>query len=95
MSLSNCLRYPVIGTYRSLLLVVLRNERMLRDKKNLVNVVFILVFLYSLAIYIPLLYIFIIIINYMYSNCDYKELRSETHRARAHFNLIEGNFSKY
>ena len=50
-----CLRYPVIGTYRSLLWVVLRNERILRDKRNSINVVFVLAFLCSLVVYIPLL----------------------------------------
>ena len=33
-----CLRYPVIGTYRSWLWAVLHNERILRDIKNLINV---------------------------------------------------------
>ena len=33
------------GTYRSLLWVILRNERILRDKRNLINVVFVLAFL--------------------------------------------------
>ena len=55
LSLNNCLRYSVIGAYRSLLRMVLRSERILRDKRNLVNVVFVLAFLCSLAVYIPLL----------------------------------------
>ena len=50
-----CLRYPVIGTYRSLLWVVLHNERILRDIRNLINVVFVFAFLCLLAVYIPLL----------------------------------------
>ena len=47
-----CLQYPVIGTYRSLLWVVLHNERILRDIRNLINVSsFSLLFVYSLYIY--------------------------------------------
>ena len=47
-----CLRYPVIGTYRSLLWVVLRNERILRDIRNLITVsLFSLFFVCLLYIY--------------------------------------------
>ena len=49
--LVDCLRYPVIGTYRSLLGVVLRNERILRDKRNLINMsLLLLCFDHSLCI---------------------------------------------
>ena len=47
-----CLRYPVIGTYRSLLWVALRNERILRDIRNLITVsLFSLFFVCLLYIY--------------------------------------------
>ena len=59
----HCLRYPVIGTYRSLLWVVLHNERILRGKRNLINFVFVLAFLCLLAVNTAaLLYVVIIII---------------------------------
>ena len=60
LSLRNFLWYPVIGTYCSLLWVVLRNERILRDKENFINVVFVLAFLCLLAVYISLLQLVII-----------------------------------
>ena len=62
--LYNCLRYSVIRTYRSLLWVVLRRERILQDERNLVNVVFVLVFfLFTHCIYTAaLLYVVIIVI---------------------------------
>ena len=50
-----CLRYPVIGTYCSLLWVVLRNERILRDIKEFNYRVFVFAFLCLLAVYILLL----------------------------------------
>ena len=47
-----CLWYPVIGTYHSLLWVVLHNERILWDIKNLINVsLFSLFFVCLLYIY--------------------------------------------
>ena len=47
-----CLRCPVIGTYRSLLWVVLHNEWILWDIRNLINVsLFSFFFVYSLYIY--------------------------------------------
>ena len=50
--MSVCLQYPVVGTYRSLLWVVLHSERILRDIRNLINVsLFWLFFVYSLYIY--------------------------------------------
>ena len=66
LPLYNCLRYSVIGTYRLLLWVVLRNERILRDKRNLINVGFVFAFLCSLAVYISLLH-FVIIISLLNS----------------------------
>ena len=50
LSLYNCLQYPVNGTCRLLLWVVLHNERILRDKRNLINVVFVLADLCSRGI---------------------------------------------
>ena len=41
--------------YHSLLWVVLHNERILRDVRNLIIVVFVLAFLCLLAVYIPML----------------------------------------
>ena len=73
-----CLRYPVIGTYRSLLWVVLHNERILRDKRNLINVsLFWLLFVCSVYKYCCFDLLSIILV-------EIKELRVETHRIRTH-----------
>ena len=93
-----CLRYPVIGTYRSLLWVVLRNKRILRDQRNLINVVFVLAFLCSLAVYIPLLSLMswlilllslLLLLVYLILLVDIKELRVETHRIRTHQKFLQ------
>ena len=85
------MRYPVIGTYRSFLWVVLHNERILRDKRNLISAVFVLAFLCLLAVYIRLLcfmsssliVLIISLLNILL--VETKELLVETHRVRTHF----------
>ena len=74
-----------------MLWVVLRNERILRDNRNLINVVFVLAFLCLLAVYIlllccmsSLLLLSVNQIDYL-SNVNFQELRVETHRVRTHF----------
>ena len=52
LSLCYRLRYPVVGTFRSLLWAVLHNERISRDKKNLINLSsFSLLFVYLPYVY--------------------------------------------
>ena len=71
----------------------MRNERILRDKKNLINVVFVLAFLCSLAVYIPLLsfmsllllLLLLLLLVYSILFADIKEIRVETHRVQTHF----------
>ena len=69
--------------------MILRNERILRDKRNLINVVFALAFLCSLAVYIRLLcfmslllilLLLLLLLAYSILLVEIKKLRVETHR---------------
>ena len=65
--------------------MVLHNERILRGKRNLINVVFVLAFLYLLAIYITLIcFMLQLLIKYILL-VDNKAIRFETHCMRTHF----------
>ena len=68
-----CLRYPVVGTYRSLLWAVLHNERILQGKRNLITVsLFLLFFVYLLYIYRCFA---VLKINWIITCEDIKQLR--------------------
>ena len=83
LSLCNCLRYPVIGTYYLLSWVVLHDERISRDKKNVINMsLFLLVFVYSLCVYCCFNSL-LSLIEYILL-VDNKALRFETYCKRTH-----------